>query len=276
MAALARPGLSQRLFALAGRDTHVVVARRHAFIPDLPEALDGLRIGHLSDPHVGLVTPDVRIRNGIGLLRTAGVELCVMTGDFASRRPGPVARIGKLLAGLEVPTYFVLGNHDHAVDAARVAEELEGVGYIHLANRSVVSRCRGHEVCIVGLDDPVTGKADVARAFADAASTRPRLLLAHFGEALDAVARAQHRVDVCFSGHTHGGQLVLPTVTDVVLRRAGIHHARGMSRFRTDGPWLHVTNGIGSAVNPIRFRAAPEVAVVTLHRDRRHTIFRGA
>lgn len=259
---------SQATRRVVGLDTEVRLREWTVWIPDLAPAHDGLRIAHLSDVHVGLVTPDRRVLNAVELIRGAAPDLCVLTGDFASRRPAPLERLGKLLAGLPDPTYFVLGNHDHRVDAVKVQTELRGVGYIHLDNEHHTLDIGGHPLHLIGLDDPVTRRHRPARAVEGLPEGGTRLLLAHQAESLAEVLALGQRVDLCVSGHTHGGQIWVPGLTDRMMGRLGLRHVRGLQRLDATGPWLHVTHGVGAAVMPLRVAARPEVGLLTLRRDR--------
>jgi predicted MPP superfamily phosphohydrolase len=267
---------SQAVRRVVGLDTDVCLREWTVWIPELEPKHDGVRIGHLSDVHVGVVTPDRRIRNAVALLAAADPDLFLLTGDFASRRPAPLARLGRLLDGLPpASTYFVLGNHDHLVDAETVTRELETNGYTHLDNRHQTVELRGAPLHLIGLDDPVTRRHRPAQAVSGLPSEGTRVLLAHQAESVGELLELGHHVDLCVSGHTHGGQIYVPGVTDNLMARLGIRHVRGLRRYDDEGPWLHVTHGVGSAVTPLRMSARPEVGLLTLRRDRSGVRFRG-
>ena len=69
-------------------------------------------------------------------------------------------------------------------------------------------------------------------------------------------------VDVTISGHTHGGQLVLPFVGALVVPSAyGNRYASGLvvENNRT----IFITKGIGTSILPVRFNCLPEIVVIT-------------
>ena len=71
------------------------------------------------------------------------------------------------------------------------------------------------------------------------------------------------RVDLVLSGHTHGGQIVLPFVGAPVLpSRYGQKYRNGL----VQGPSarVFVTTGVGTIGPPMRFGCPPEVALITL------------
>lgn len=267
---------SQAVRRVVGLDTDVLLREWTVWIPDLDPKHDGVRIGHLSDVHVGVVTPDQRIRNAVELLAATKPDVCLLTGDFASRRPAPLARLGRLLEGLPAAsTFFVLGNHDHLVDADTVTRALEGIGYTHLDNRHHTIELRGAPLHLIGLDDPVTRRHRPAEAVVGLPRQGTRVLLAHQAESVGELLDLGERVDLCVSGHTHGGQIYVPRLTDKLMAKAGLRHVRGLRRYDQEGPWLHVTHGVGSAVTPLRVSARPEVGLLTLRHDRSGVRFRG-
>lgn len=275
---------AQRLYSagqavrrVVGLDTEVRLREWTVWIPDLDPRHDGLRIGHISDVHVGVVTPDRRIRNAVELIAEAEPDLALLTGDFASRRAAPLRRLGKLLEGLPIEsTYFVLGNHDHWVDATRVTGELEAVGYTHLDNRHHTIELYGAPLHLIGLNDPVTRNHRPAEAVSALPAGGTRVLMAHQAESVAEILALGHGVDLCVSGHTHGGQIYVPRVSDKMMARFfGLRHLRGLRRYEDEGPWLHVTHGVGSAVTPLRVAARPEVGLLTLRRDRSGVPFLG-
>ena len=83
---------SQAVRRVDGLDTEVRLREWTVWIPDLDPRHDGLRIGHISDVHVGVVTPDQRIRNAVEMIAAAEPDLALLTGDFASRRARPLRR----------------------------------------------------------------------------------------------------------------------------------------------------------------------------------------
>ncbi|NJK31587.1 MAG: hypothetical protein HC927_03745 [Deltaproteobacteria bacterium] len=266
---------SQAVRRVIGLDTEVALREWTVWIPDLPEGHDGLRVAHLSDIHIGLVTPDQRIRNAVELINSTTPDLTLLTGDFASRRPAPLARLGRTLAGLDSPTYFVLGNHDHWVDAPQVVQQLEGVGYTHLDNRHHTLEHGGAPLHLIGLNDPVTRNHRPEQAIAELPEGGTRLLLAHQAESLAEVSRSGPTFICASAGTRTGGQIYLGGLTRRLMRRHGIRHVRGLARLDGEGPWLHVTHGVGSAVTPLRVAARPEVGLLTLRRDRAGSFFRG-
>ena len=225
-------------------------------------AHDGLRIAQLSDLHLGPGTPDQRVLDAVARVNAGRPDLVLLTGDFVTRSPKAIARIGDLLKGLTPPVYVVLGNHDHWVDARGVRRELELLGYTVLQNRHTVTRLRGAPLSVVGIDDAVTFNDDVAASFKGVSRRGTRLVLAHSPPTADKLP--ENGGLACFSGHTHGGHFHVPGLTDAFFRAARQPYVRGLYPVR--GNLLYVNRGLGfGAGGPIvRFRSEPELSFFTL------------
>lgn len=247
--------------AAAAREDFVVVERT-VVVPGLDLRHDGLVVAQLTDLHLGLSTPTKRVRRAIAAINAAAPDLVVLTGDYATMSRRPVKRIGEAVAGLTAPTFAVLGNHDHWVAPEAVREQLEGQGYTVLQNASSVVTLRGAAATVIGVDDEQVGRADVAKAFTGIAAEGTRVVLAHQPKTADQLPEDSGLV--CFSGHTHGGQIVLPRVTEAIARGVGQRYLKGLYRVR--GNWLFVSGGIGygSGGPALRLHNPPEIAFVTL------------
>ena len=125
------------------------------------------------------------------------------------------------------------------------------------------SSANGAPLHVIGIDDPVTRRHDIAAAFADLPEGGTRLALCHCPErALELSARGAHLV---LSGHTHGGQINVHGITDRLFRSVGKRYF-GAGLYPIGGAWLYVSAGIG--FSGVRVRAGrgtrAEVAVITL------------
>jgi predicted MPP superfamily phosphohydrolase len=246
-------------------------------VPDLPPELDGYTIAVLSDMHCGrgLATPPSLVARAVEIAQRAEPDLVALVGDY-SVSTGLTPRLNArwyargmrdlepMIRALRAPdgVVGVLGNHDHMYDAGAVRAWLDGLGVRTLVNDSVVVR-RGEATLVVGgVDDYKEGHVDPAAGCAGRPPDAPTVVLAHNP---DSVLRmtAPRRVDLVLSGHTHGGQVVLPLVGALA------RHSAVCTRHATSG-WvpndrapLYVSRGVGGQ-HPPRVNCPPEVVVVRL------------
>jgi predicted MPP superfamily phosphohydrolase len=254
------------------------LARWPIMHPDWPASMPPLRIGVLADLHaMEPWMPVSRIERIVQAANDLQPDLVVLLGDYvagmARYRTGIVsiadwaAALGPLRAPYGV--HAVLGNHDWWVDARGVRRGLEQVGIRVLENEAFKLEAHGRRFWLAGLGDqlakPVHGgfqgvddlKGTVAQTMAD---TDPVILLAHEP---DIFVKVPPRVTVTLSGHTHGGQVLLPFIgRPVVPSKFGQRFAYG--HVVEDGRHLLVSSGLGMSGLPVRFMVPPEIALVTL------------
>lgn len=238
-------------------------------VPGLDPAHDGLVIAHLSDLHVGSLTAHDFIRSAVELAQDAKPDLVLMTGDYVCYSPKYVPRLGEVVAGLTVPTVCVLGNHDYWTDGHGVTRQLTKLHYDVLRNQHTELTLRHAPFTIVGVDDAVTRQSDIERAFRGArphtltgAGDRAgsRLVLAHVPSLAEPIS--QQGPALILSGHTHGGHVQIPGLTNRLFKKLGMPYVKGF--YKLGDSLLYVNSGIGSSSIPIRAGAPAEVALLTL------------
>jgi predicted MPP superfamily phosphohydrolase len=226
-----------------------------------PKELDGVRIAHLSDLHLGVVGRGRRAaEDAVSWVVERRPELVVVTGDLVSRRDG-LPLLGQLLARMP-GCIVVLGNHDFADSRDPFSERIDGdeldriEGVTLLFDEAIDVQLRGRRVQVVGVD-PRTYARYEARPGERADPTADfRILVCHF----PGVARRvpEGSFDLILAGHFHAGQIVVPFPGGGLrLAHLGAGEVQGLYRY---GPTaLHVSPGIGTTFVPFRFFARPEV-----------------
>lgn len=250
LAAAAAAGLAWGWFEAGWLRTRVL----ELGVDGLPRELDGVRIAHLSDFHLGRASRGaVAVRRAAEWVRERRPDLVVVTGDLLSRPRGRAA-LDEALEGLGA--YVVLGNHDIEVtrDPFSRAADLGGLDATLLDGESATIDVRGRRVQIAGTEPRVDAPApapDPGAAF--------RILLSHYPR-LRAPGYA-----LVLSGHMHAGQIVLPYPGGKLrLAHLGAQLAEGV--YRREGVTLHVSPGLGTTFVPFRFFARPEATELVLHR----------
>lgn len=257
-------------------------------IPDLPPSLQGAKLTQLSDLHFdGLRLSERMLAKAIAANNAIQPDLVVLTGDYVTDDPEPMEMLADRLKMLEsrFGTYAVLGNHDIYPKGAqsKVTEALESVGIQVLWNQ--IAYPLGQDLPIVGLADFWSREFEPSHVMNQIDPDMPRIVLSHNP---DSAAPLEHwRVDLQLSGHTHGGQVVIPGLGPVptqyqTLRRhipkslrpwipymredcyRVVRHwewAQGLHRIGRN--WLYVNRGLGTYL-PGRLFCPPEITVITL------------
>ena len=235
---------------------HLELTKTSFPVPGLPEALRGLRIGLLTDIHRSEMVSHEIVSAAVGMVMAEKPDLIVLGGDYVTwsdRRYMTAAAEG--LAPLSAPygVIAVLGNHDDDRDmpAALVAR-----GFTVLRDARTRLTIRGEVMDFAGIRYWTHKLTDIAHIVRG--SVPHTILLAHTPKRLlEAQILA---VPAVMSGHTHGGQIVLPGVGAIAAREfpviAGLAQRQGTTIF--------VSRGVGTVYVPVRINCPPEVAILTL------------
>ena len=226
-------------------------------VTGLPVALDGLRIGLITDIHHSEVVPAADVSRAVALLQGSRPELIVLGGDYVSfgdqRYVEPVAELLAPLAEAPYGSFAVLGNHD---DDREMPAALHQRGFAVLRDQRTRLEIRGETVDLAGLRFWTRRPADLARILGDTSGTT--FLLAHDPRRLTEAAAFD--VQLVLSGHTHGGQVLLPGVGAIAGRKFPVLAGTG----REGNATLFVSRGVGTVYVPVRINCPPEVVLLTL------------
>ena len=240
-------------------DQRIVVKHVAIHTPLWPKEFDGLRIGHISDFHLGDLMPMERALGAVQMLRCEAPDIVVCTGDVVDLGARGAEPLFEALANSSAPlgTMFVLGNHD-AIDCAQTISNMAiGAGVTLLRDARCSIARNGVTLHVAGIDwaKGMRRCSDKARRVC---REETHLLLSHNPKVFRAAA--EQRVPLTLSGHTHGGQLAFRDKPGANLAVAH-KHSRGL--YEIGESRLFVTVGVG-AWFPLRINCPAEVALLTV------------
>lgn len=227
-----------------------------------------LRLVHLSDLHASPVVPNSLIESAVGLALDLRPDLICVTGDFVTHRGGWDSdwyrrTLRRLSAA--APSFATMGNHDGGWrpsgmdDSARVRNLVRDSGLEVLHNHNASLKVGGATLELVGLADVWSREFLPDLAFPAGPRTQPRIVLSHNPDTKDRLA--DRPWDLMLSGHTHGGQVVVPFMGAPWAPVTDMRYLHGMK------PWgtrqIHVTSGVGNALG-VRLNCPPEIALIEL------------
>jgi predicted MPP superfamily phosphohydrolase len=246
------------------------VEERELVLPHWPQALDGLRVAHLSDIHVGSGMDRARLLRVAALTNAARPDLVVHTGDFLTHRSGSFdAPLYEALARISAPygQWACLGNHDFD-DPEQLVHRLNRAGVTTLRNTLVTLSIDGHPLEVAGIDflfGPFgTDKrryADIVRSWGPRRPV-PRLLLNHDPRAFSTLPH--QCADLVLSGHTHGGHVGIQLGRDYALTVVGLCGIPDQGIFHRGDMRMFITRCVGFYGYPMRLGIPPEIALLTL------------
>ncbi len=257
---------------------------------DIPENFRGYRIVQLTDIHsVRDVKQGEMIHEKV---RSADPDMICITGDLIDsayyKRNGIKGEQYTLLLLEELlkiaPVYMVYGNHEMVLldnpdqNAFKVAVEKLGVEIINNKSFKIYSEDREEYIRLAGIQDPATlyksfryagikTNGDRVEAMLDTVTVGVRseefvLLLSHRPEYLEMYD--QYSLDVCLTGHAHGGQFRIPFVGGVYAPGQGFFPKYTKGVYRTDDLEMYVGVGIGNSTIPFRVFNPPEMITIVL------------
>jgi predicted MPP superfamily phosphohydrolase len=270
-AALAGSVAGLLIWGFSFGQARVARTRVKVAIPGLSPALDGLRVVQISDLHIGNGLQGERLSRMVERTNALSPDLIVITGDIFDFDPAfvddGVRRLAQLKARCGV--YAILGNHDVYTGTDRVVAGFAALApEIRLLRDEIVRLPLPENLYLAGVEDP--GPDWSARGVELAAIERlagqrpgdgPTLLLVHRPEAFPQAAR--FGFPLVLAGHTHGGQLALPTPGGPWnLARIVTRFTRG--RYQLGSSTLYVTRGVGVGGPALRVNCSREITTLEL------------
>jgi predicted MPP superfamily phosphohydrolase len=263
--------LGSVLFAGYLGTRRLVVREVDASIPGLPQEFDGLAIAQVSDLHVGPHTSRRFLDRVARTIHDLSPDVVAVTGDLVDDRAEDVAAYASALGRLDAPlgVFMIAGNHDVYAGWDTVEHRLRNeVPARLLLNEAHLIRRGDATLVLAGTGDPAGGHRgnsraapDVERTLAGAPNGSTVIALAHNPALWPALAK--RGVALTLSGHTHWGQLALPSL-GWSLASPFLTHAMGA--YREHESLLYISPGTGYWGIPFRLGAFPEVTLVRLRR----------
>jgi uncharacterized protein len=239
------------------------VVERDVPVPGLDPRLDGLRVAHLSDLHVGSFTPRAWALAWSRAANARRPDIAVVTGDMVTSGVAFHEDIADAVGALRAPlgTFVSMGNHDYFGEGEPLVSLLRSRGVQVLRNEGRVLERAGAPLWLAAIDDTWTRRDDIAAAMQGCPEGVTSVLLAHDPKRFEEAAAAG--ADVVLSGHTHGGQVAVPFLYRW-LSFSSLAHGYNVGFYRRGRSTLYVHPGLGTTGPPIRIGVAPEVTILVL------------
>lgn len=264
------------------------IERLNIPISHLPESLKGTKLVQLSDFHYeGWALSDKLLKEAIAASNAAQPDLVLLTGDYVTYKPNSIHHLVQQLKHLESSAgiYAILGNHDIKPNESRteIIQALTSIGIQVLWNQIVYPF--GDGLALVGMADLYSGEFNPKAVFPHIPEQVPRIVLSHHPDT--AAMMSRWRIDLQLSGHTHGGQIVLPRIGPLAPQLTKIpqmipkalrsclswldrkphkvicHWEWSQGLHQINQNFLYVNRGLGTYF-PGRLFCPPEVTVITL------------
>jgi predicted MPP superfamily phosphohydrolase len=245
-------------------ERNIVIINQYTIpVTNLPPSFHGFTLAHLTDLHLGVFVSAAFIEGVVHKTNALRTDAIVCTGDYVHKRNTieEIEQVWPILSKLTAPhgVFSVLGNHDHSADTERSLYWLERSGQNLRHQRKVIER-RKERLVLGGAGDLWEDQLKIDQIFANSEENECRILLSHNPDSVDTPFKTP--LSLVVSGHTHGGQVVLPFFGPPVLPVQNKKYSSGL--IITEKTKLFISRGIGWAIYPVRLNCYPEIAVLKL------------
>jgi predicted MPP superfamily phosphohydrolase len=203
------------------------------------------------------------IENLVYRTNSLKTDIIVCTGDYVHDRNSTkeIDKVWPILSQLEAKSgvFSVLGNHDHWADFNRSLYWLERTQQNIRHKHKAIYRGQDR-ILIGGAGDLWEDQLKIDEVFPPSQKDECRVLLSHNPDSID--TNFMTNLSLVLSGHTHGGQIVLPFWGPPVLPVKNKQYSSGL--IQTQKTTLFISRGTGWAIYPVRFNCYPEIAVLEL------------
>jgi predicted MPP superfamily phosphohydrolase len=234
-------------------------------IDELPAELEGLRIVHLSDLHLGPYFKAGDIQRAVAIANEMQPDLAVITGDFILWSINNMYSCTEALKALRprFGVYAVLGNHECFTGEPDLAEVIiENAGMVVLRNEAVPLSTQGKGLWLVGTDELWFHFDDLPKALSKVPKGAKTILLSHSPDI--AHEAAYMSIDLVLSGHTHGGQFSLPVIGALMVPNEHTELVAGL--YQIGGTRVYISKGVGAVTPPGRLFTRPDITLIILEK----------
>ncbi|QTJ58521.1 metallophosphoesterase [Dolosigranulum pigrum] len=252
-------------------------------VANLPTDLRGKKIVHISDLNFRANMNNGFVNTILSKIEKQEPDMIVVTGNTIYStveylEETPVKEFFESLCQ-KAPTYVVTGNHDiENIGFDELGQLLVESGAHLLIDDAVYATFKNeqpHEGLVLmgfaergdmnNIADPYLKNIELDAEMID----KPKILLAHHPEYFDKYLEdADKAPDLTFSGHTLGGQIVLPYFGGLITTTQGLLPAYDYGLFVADDQptkRMIVTRGMGNASIPVRLNNRIEIVTVILN-----------
>jgi len=284
------------MYGFAAERLNYQVRRVEIPIPNLPSALDGMKIVQLSDIHLSGYMSRTQVRRAVDMANDLGADLAVVTGDLITGAGDPIADCIEEVRYLRAPlgTWGCSGNHEIY---ARVEDE---AGYLYsqagmklLRQENAQLTFRDAQFNLIGVDyqreHNSRGQRQKLLTGAERLVRRdmPNILLSHNPNSFNRAAELG--IELSLAGHTHGGQIQVeildhrlsparfisdyiaglyqrPMCAPAPNERAGsvVSASRKFTPQSSPMASIYVNRGLGTVGAPVRLGVPPEISLIVL------------
>jgi predicted MPP superfamily phosphohydrolase len=257
--------------AYVGKD-RLEITEKELFFKDFPKSMDGFTIMQISDIHAGPFMDGYRLSGFVEKMNQLSSDIVVITGDIINWGTTYIDEAIEVLSDIKTKksVFAVLGNHDFYSDVDGLCKKLAKAGIEVIRNRviKINGNSKSASIYLAGIDDPRGSwylNEDfpfVRDTLKDVPKEGFKVLLSHRPNVFDLASK--QGVHLTLAGHTHGGQIILPSVSGHGPSLASIAYEHDYGLYKKGDSHLYVNKGIGVVGPPVRVNCPREITRIVL------------
>ncbi|MCE5215239.1 MAG: metallophosphoesterase [Methanobacterium sp.] len=233
-------------------------------IPGLNQLFDDYRIVNISDIQLGQWLTPKHLEGVVDMVNEQEPDMIAITGDFVSYILDDVAEdlesSLKELKPKEI-SVAILGNHDHWLGADKIRKILRDCDIVDVSNDVYTIKRKDAQLHIAGVDSVMLNKHRLDLVMEKLSDENPAILLAHEPDFAD-ISSTTGRFSLQISGHSHGGQFVIPGLGTIVRGPHFIKYPHG--KYKVKDMVQYTSRGLGTNIFWLRINCDPEITIFTL------------
>jgi predicted MPP superfamily phosphohydrolase len=233
-------------------------------MPGLSSLFDDYRIVNISDIHLGQWLTPKHLEGVVDMVNQQEPDMVAITGDFVSYILDDVAEdLESSLKELKPNelSVAILGNHDHWLGADKIRKILSDCDIMDVSNDVLTIKREEAQLHIAGVDSVMLNKHRLDLVMEKLPDEGPAILLAHEPDFAD-ISSTTGRFSLQISGHSHGGQFVIPGLGTIIRGPHFIKYPHG--KYQVNDMVQYTSRGLGTNVFWFRINCDPEITVFTL------------
>lgn len=262
MAVCAAPAIALGIGVITRKDFHV--KEIDIKFPNLPKDLEGLRLLHLSDIHVGSFFSVRDVARAVDISNHLQPDLAFITGDLITNKRDPLDACLFELRRLRAHsgTWGCMGNHElYSKVQTYTQSKARCLGICFLRREAASLKFGDHRINLVGVDYQRFRQPYLEGVDELISPGSFNILLSHNPDVFPIAA--QKRFDLTLAGHTHGGQVNVEILGENLnIADFYTRYTRGL--YQLPGSSVYVNSGLGTIGVPVRLGAPPEIALIRL------------
>ena len=260
------------------------VRRKTIYLPDLPKAFDGIKIGQVSDIHSGSFFNKVAVKGGVDMMLKEKPDVIFFTGDLVNNEAKEVKDYIDIFNKFRAPlgVYSVTGNHDYGDyhhwnnqrdkqnNFKALIESHKIMGFDLLMNENRFLKVDGEKIAVLGIENWGGGRfakyGKLDKAYQGSEDAPVKILLSHDPSHWDAQVRPLYPdIDLALAGHTHGFQFGIE-VGDFKWSPSQYAYKQWAGLYQQGSQYIYVNRGYGYLGYPGRIGMPPEITILELKR----------